>query len=90
MKACSKGGNQSCHGCSHQFLTGSGAPPTAARLAGSPLARLTGLEEGDVEIPAPTQMVLRCTLGELAARGGSECLARFSFFRAAELSARHR
>lgn len=49
---------------------GAGAPPTAAKLTGSPLAQLVGLEEGDPEISAETRLVLRCTLGELAVHGG--------------------
>ncbi|CAE7374629.1 unnamed protein product [Symbiodinium pilosum] len=49
---------------------GSGAPPTASRLEDSPLAGIVGLREDDIEISAPSRLVLRCTLGELAARGG--------------------
>ncbi|CAE7548101.1 unnamed protein product, partial [Symbiodinium sp. CCMP2592] len=46
------------------------APPTAAKLTGTPLAQLVGLQEGDPDISSETRLVLRCTLGELAVHGG--------------------
>jgi len=49
---------------------GAPTPPTAAKLTGTPLAQLVGLQEGDPDISSETRLVLRCTLGELAVHGG--------------------